>query len=83
MANHYHIRLNVHSLENNLQDSIWRIFENGVAIGNAGSVLIKTHTYTEKTFEDYPDKLGKYERYNIACDGIAIWSGTQVTIQNP
>lgn len=80
MKNHYHIRLNIHSLENGLENSIWRVFENGVAIGNARSVTIKTETYTEKTFEDYPDKLGKYERYNIACDGFAVWDGDQVTI---
>lgn len=81
MKNHYHIRLNIHSLENGLEDSIWRIFENDIPIGNASAVIIKTETYTEKTFETSPDKFGKYERYNVACDGTAFWDGNQIIIR--
>lgn len=80
MKNHYDIRLNVLSLERGLEESIWRIFENGTAIGNASHVVIKTEAYTNKTQETYPDNFGRYDRWNIACEGQAHWDGTVVTI---
>ena len=80
MKNHYDIRLNVLSLEKGLEDKIWRIYENGVALGNASHVIIKTESYTSKTFEKYPDNFGRHERWNIACDGYAVWNGTEITI---
>lgn len=65
--NHYVIRLNVQPCE---KQFMWRIWENGVELDCAEQVLIEVPSYTETTTENEPDRFGRYERNNIACDGF-------------
>ena len=75
--NHYIFRLNVQPCE---QQFMWRIWENGIEINNASNILINVPSYTETTLESEPDRFGRFERNNIACDGYAVWDKSTLTI---
>jgi hypothetical protein len=75
--NHYIIRLNVQPCDNQF---MWRIWENGTEIKNASKVLINVPSYTETSIETDPDRFGRFERNNIACDGYATWDDTILSI---
>jgi hypothetical protein len=68
--NHYVIRLNVQPCE---KQFMWRIWENGQELENARQVKIEVPSYTETTVELEPDRFGRYERNNIACDGYITY----------
>ena len=71
--NHYQIRLNTGLVA---REEIWKIIENGVVLEKrAYDVRISVPSYTEETLEDYPDSLGRYHKYNIACDGYGAFEG--------
>lgn len=74
---HYVVRLNVQPCE---QQFMWRIWEDGIEIKNASSVFINVPSYTEKTLESEPDRFGRFERNNIACDGHATWEDSILKI---
>lgn len=75
---HYTFRLNLQPCE---PEVMWRIFEDGQEIDRkASAVRINVPSYTEVTIENYPDRFGRYEKYNMACDGIAHWQGTVFVI---
>ena len=79
-SRHYIIRLNVQPCA---PEVMWRIFEDGKELEQkAAHVDILVPSYTEMTVEDYPDRFGRYEKYNIACDGIAVWQGSRVSIMS-
>jgi hypothetical protein len=75
--NHYVIRLNIQPCE---QQFMWRVFENGVEQEFASEVRIEVPSYSETTQESYPDRFGRFERNNMACDGYAHWQDGRVTI---
>jgi hypothetical protein len=75
--NHYVIRLNVQPCDNQF---MWRIWENGIEIKNASKVLINVPSYTETSTETQPDRFGRFERNNFACDGYATWDDTILSI---
>ncbi len=79
MKNHYVIRLNVQPCE---QQFMWRIWENNKELNNASQVVINVPSYTETTVESEPDRFGRYERNNIACDGIGKWNNSIFEINN-
>lgn len=70
MSCHYVIRLNVQPCESQF---MWRIWENNVELDPAGQVLINVPSYTEITVELEPDRFGRFERNNLACDGVGHW----------
>ena len=74
---HYVIRLNVQPCDSQF---MWRVWEDGIEVDNASSVRIEVPSYTETTREDEPDRFGRHERNNIACDGHAHWHGTELRI---
>ena len=77
--NHYAIRLNVQPCD---QQFMWRIWENGVELEHAEQVKIQVPSYTETTKENEPDRFGRYERNNIACDGYLRRDGNLAIIQH-
>jgi hypothetical protein len=53
---------------------MWRVWEDNVELGQGASqVLINVPSYTETTIETEPDRFGRFERNNFACDGIGYW----------
>ena len=77
--NHYIIRLNVQPCE---QQFMWRVWENNLEQNHASQVYVQVPSYTETTMEIEPDRFGRLERNNMACDGYAHWDGTVLTIKN-
>ena len=77
--NHYVIRLNVQPCD---QQFMWRIWENGMDLEHAKQVKIQVPSYTEITKENELDRFGRYERYNIACDGYLRRDGNLSIIQH-
>jgi hypothetical protein len=67
----YHIRFNTLHGDTEL---VWRIFENDVEM-LASEMLIKVPVYGEETIE-----FG-VRKWNIACKGKAVWTGTKVVIE--
>jgi hypothetical protein len=76
--NHYVIRLNVQPCE---KQFMWRVWENGIEFERAFSnVRVNVPSYTETTLESEPDRFGRFERNNIACDGYAVYDESVLTI---
>ena len=70
MKHHYVIRLNVQPCE---AQFMWRVFEDNKELTPASQVLINVPSYTETSTELEPDRFGRFERNNIACDGVGRW----------
>jgi len=76
--NHYVIRLNVQPCE---QQFMWRVWENGQPLSRyASQVYIDVPSFTETTIDKDPDRFGRHERNNIACNGHAVWKGSVLRI---
>ena len=71
MKNKYLIRFNT---KNNGSVLVWRLFENEIE-HLATSVRINVPVWTEKTINN------EGEKWNIACEGICHWHGTDATIE--
>lgn len=76
--NHYIIRLNVQPCE---QQFMWRVWENGQELDRyASQVYIDVPSFTETSIDKDPDRFGRYERNNIACNGYAVWTDSVLRI---
>ena len=72
--NHYSIRLNAGLVP---REEIWKIFENGVQLEKfAADFKINVPVYSEEVLDTTPDRVGRYQKYNIACDGYGAFEGS-------
>ena len=76
---HYRFRLNLQPAP---KESMWRVWEDDVESNQASDIIIEVPSRTEITIEDYPDRFGRFEKYNIGCDGNGHWNGNILTIKN-
>jgi hypothetical protein len=60
---------------------MWRVWENGQELDRyASQVYIDVPSFTETSIDKDPDRFGRYERNNIACNGYAVWTDSVLRI---